>query len=146
MNMKLEVMILPISDVDRAKDFYTKLGFREDIDLDRGELRVIQFTPPGSQASIIIGKGITSAEPGSAQGMVLVVDDINAAYNDLVGKGIEAAAVYHGAGGLFFHSGIGGLEPGADPQHASYGSFTAFKDPDGNGWVVQEVTERLPGR
>jgi len=146
MNMKLEVIILPVSDVDRAKDFYTKLGFREDIDLKGEGTRVVQFTPPGSGASIFIGKGITTATPGSVQGLVLVVDDIEAAHKELVDKGIEVEKVFHDSNGLFFHATKKITMPGVDPERKSYSSFTAFTDPDGNGWIVQEVKERLPGR
>jgi catechol 2,3-dioxygenase-like lactoylglutathione lyase family enzyme len=146
MDMKLEVIMLPVSDVDRAKDFYKKLGFREDIDISSGERRVAQFTPPGSAASIFIGKNITTAKPGSIQGLILVVDDVEAAYKELVDKGIEMEEIFHGAGGLFYHTDKTGVEPGPDPKHTSYFSFTAFKDPDGNGWIIQEVKERLPGR
>jgi catechol 2,3-dioxygenase-like lactoylglutathione lyase family enzyme len=146
MNMKLEVINLPVSDVDRAKEFYTKLGFREDIDLKGAGFRVVQFTPPGSEASIFIGEGITTAAPGSVQGLVLVVDDIEAAHQDLVAKGIEVKEVFHDSNGLFYYVNKKITMPGVDPDHKSYSSFTAFTDPDGNGWIIQEVKERLPGR
>jgi catechol 2,3-dioxygenase-like lactoylglutathione lyase family enzyme len=146
MNMKLEVIMVPVSDVDRAKDFYAKAGFREDIDLVGDTFRVVQFTPPGSRASIFIGKGITPAEPGSAQGMVLVVDDIEAAHEELAGKGIEVEPIFHDKDGLFYHVHKQIREAGPDPEHKSYSSFTAFTDPDGNGWIVKEITQRLSGR
>lgn len=146
MKMALEVIILPVADADRAKAFYKKLGFREDIDADRGDYRVIQFTPPGSATSIIFGKGITSTEPGSIQSLVLVVDDIEAAHAELANKGIEVTEVFHNARGLFYHADKKITDPGPAPDHASYRSFTAFSDPDGNGWVVQEIKQRLPGR
>jgi catechol 2,3-dioxygenase-like lactoylglutathione lyase family enzyme len=147
MDMKLEVIMLPVSDVDRAKEFYKKLGFREDIDVDKGEaFRFVQYTPPGSAASIFVGKGITTTEPGSVQGLVLVVDDIEATHAELVGKGVDAKGIFHDADGLFYHAHKNANEHGAQPDHQSYQSFTAFTDPDGNGWIVQEVKERLPGR
>jgi catechol 2,3-dioxygenase-like lactoylglutathione lyase family enzyme len=146
MDMKLEVVMVPVSDVDRAKEFYQRLGFREDIDLKGEGLRLVQFTPPGSHASIFIGTGITTTEPGSLQGLVLIVDDIDAAYDDLVGKGIDAVEVFHDGDGLFYHVKKQIKEPGRHPEDKSYFSYTAFTDPDGNGWIVQEVKDRLPGR
>lgn len=146
MDMRLEVVMVPVSDVDRAKSFYKKLGFREDIDLVTDDYRVVQLTPPGSTASIFIGKGITTTKPGSLQGLVLVVDDIAAAHDDLVSKGIEVEQVFHDPNGLFYQVAKTVREPGPDPEHASYKSFTAFSDPDGNGWIIQEITKRLPGR
>lgn len=146
MNMKLEVVILPVSDVDRAKDFYTELGFREDIDYSDGDFRVVQFTPPGSAASIFFGKGLVTAEPGSVKGLVLVVDDIEAAYDELTSKGIEVEEIFHGPKGLAYYADKTAREPGIEPDRKSYFSFTAFSDPDGNGWIVQEIRERLPGR
>jgi catechol 2,3-dioxygenase-like lactoylglutathione lyase family enzyme len=144
--MKLEVMIMPVSDVDRAKDFYGKLGFRLDIDkeLDDG-FRVVQFTPPGSECSIIVGNGVTSAAPGSVQGLTLVVNDIQATRSDLAGRGIEVSEVYHDQA-VFHRAATAGRLPGPDPQQRSYASFADFSDPDGNGWVLQEVTQRAPGR
>jgi catechol 2,3-dioxygenase-like lactoylglutathione lyase family enzyme len=141
MDLKLEVVVVPVSDVDRAKAFYQKLGFRLDIDYVRDENhRVIQFTPPASEASIHIGKGITSAAPGSLQNLYLVVSDIEKARADLVDRGVEVSEVFHFAGLL------GPRVPGPDPKRGSYGSFASFKDPDGNGWLLQEITTRLPGR
>lgn len=147
MDMKLEVVVVPVSDVDRAKEFYTKLGFREDIDFVHSpEYRVVQFTPPGSQASIIIGTGITAATPGSYEGLQLVVTDILAAREELAGRGIDVSEVFHDETGIFHHAGTVGRVSGPDEKRGSYGSFLSFEDPDGNGWIVQEVTEKAPGR
>lgn len=147
LDMKLEVVVLPVSDVDRAKAFYADtLGWRVDADLPVGDdFRVVQLTPPGSQASIIFGTGVSSAKPGSAEGLHLVVDDIEATHAELVAHGVEAE-IFHDAGGIFHHAGVEGREPGPDPQRRSYGSFASFSDPDGNGWVLQEIGARLPGR
>jgi catechol 2,3-dioxygenase-like lactoylglutathione lyase family enzyme len=139
LDMKVEVVVIPVSDVDRAKRFYGSLGWRLDADLVRGdEFRVVQFTPPGSPCSIHFGKGVTSAVPGSAQNVYLVVSDIEAARAELVDRGVEVSEV--------FHRGPGGRVSGPDPERRSYGSFASFSDPDGNGWLLQEVTVRLPGR
>lgn len=145
--MKLEVVVLPVADVDRAKNFYKALGWREDADYAAGEdFRVVQLTPPGSACSIIFGTGITSAVPCSAQGLHLVVTDIDAARAELADRGAEVSEVFHDAGGVFHHAGTEGRVAGPAPDHKSYGSFVSFSDPDGNGWFVQEVTTRLPGR
>ena len=147
MDMKLEVTELPVADVDRAKDFYTRIGWRLDADFTTGEdFRVVQVTPPGSPTSVIFGKGVTSAAPGSAQGHLLAVDDIEAARAQLLGAGVDVSEVFHDAGGVYHHAGTIGRVPGPAPEHASYGSFASFTDPDGNGWLLQEITERLPGR
>jgi catechol 2,3-dioxygenase-like lactoylglutathione lyase family enzyme len=147
MDMKLEVVQVPVSDVDRAKAFYEAAGFRLDADFSVGEdFRVVQLTPPGSDASIIIGDGLTSAVAGSTEGLQLVVPDIAAARDELVGRGIDVSEVFHDAGGVFHHAGTEGRVAGPAPEGASYGSFASFSDPDGNGWVLQEVTTRLPGR
>ena len=147
MDMKLEVLVVPVSDVDRAKAFYKSLGWREDIDHVAGDnFRVVQFTPPGSEASIIIGKGISEARPGSSQGLQLVVSDIEGTRADLVAKGIDVGEIFHDKGGIFYHLGTEFQVIGPDPNHGSYGSFAKFKDPDGNGWVLQEVRQRAPGR
>jgi catechol 2,3-dioxygenase-like lactoylglutathione lyase family enzyme len=147
MDMKLEVVVVPVSDVDQAKDFYTGLGWRIDADVATDEnFRVVQLTPPGSPVSVIFGTSVTSQPPGSAQGLHLVVDDITAAYDELKRLGAEPSEVFHDVGGVFHHAGIDGRLPGPDPQRASYSSFLSFNDPDGNGWVVQEITTRLPGR
>ena len=145
MNMSLEVVIVPVSDVDRAKAFYEKVGFRLDIDVENENFRAIQFTPPRSQASIIFGKGVTSASPGSAD-LVLAVDDIDATRDDLVGRGVNVSEVFHYAGGPFNNAVENPRVVGRDPQGRSYFSFASFKDPDGNCWLLQEVTMRLPGR
>jgi catechol 2,3-dioxygenase-like lactoylglutathione lyase family enzyme len=145
MNMKLEVVIVPVSDVDRAKAFYEKLGFRLDIDLGNENLRVIQCTPPRSEASIIFGKGVTSASPGSAE-LVLAVDNVEAARNDLIARGVNASEVFHYAAGPFINCIENPRVAGRDPEGRSYFSFASFEDPDGNRWLLQEVTTRLPGR
>ncbi|HSC34721.1 MAG TPA: VOC family protein [Thermodesulfobacteriota bacterium] len=146
MDMKLEVLVLPVSDVDRAKSFYESLGFRVDIDLAAGDFRGVQLTPPGSECSIIIGKGITSARPGSIGHLVLVVDDVDAARNDLIARGADVSAVFHYAGGPFNNAVENPRIVGRDPEGRSYFSFASFSDPDGNGWLIQEVKMRLPGR
>ena len=140
MDMKLEVIVIPVSDVDRAKAFYEKLGFRLDIDYAANEnFRVLQFTPPGSEASIIFGKGITSAKSGSADSLVLAVDDISAARDDLVARGVDVSEVFHYAGGPFNNTVENPRVGGRDPQGRSYYSFASFEDPDGNGWLLQEI-------
>ncbi len=147
MNFTLEVIVLPVADVDRAKAFYESLGWRLDADVaGDGGFRVVQLTPPGSPASIIFGRDVTAAAPGSTQGLYLVVDDIEAAREDLVARGVDVSEVYHDAGGVFEHAGTGHRLPGPDPNRTSYSSFASFNDPDGNRWVLQEITERLPGR
>jgi catechol 2,3-dioxygenase-like lactoylglutathione lyase family enzyme len=136
--VRLEVVTVPVSDVDRAKAFYESLGWKLDIDIEPGEgVRIVQFTPPGSGCSISFGKGITPAEPGSFQGSELAVYDIDAAREDLIGRGIEVSELYHLDGGP---------KPGPDPERQSYRTFASFKDPDGNIWQLQEIKERLPGR
>jgi catechol 2,3-dioxygenase-like lactoylglutathione lyase family enzyme len=145
--MRLEVVVLPVSDVDRAKEFYERLGWRLDADVVNGDdFRVIQLTPPGSPCSIIFGTGITTAAPGSADGLYLVVDDIEAACAELSEHGVQVSEVFHDAGGVFHHAGTTARLPGPDPDRTSYASFASFSDPDGNGWMLQEVTTRLPGR
>jgi catechol 2,3-dioxygenase-like lactoylglutathione lyase family enzyme len=146
-DMKFEVVVIPVSDVDRAKRFYGSLGWWLDADVVTGDdFRVVQFTPPGSGSSIIFGKNVTSAKPGSAQGLHLIVSDIGAARDELVGRGVEVSEVFHDIGGVFHHAGADGRVSGPDPDRRSYGSFASFSDPDGNGWLFQEVTTRLPGR
>ena len=138
-DMKLEVVVIPVSDVDRAKRFYGGLGWRLDADLVIGpDRRVVQLTPPGSDCSIHFGKGITKAVPGSAQGMILVVDDMESARPELTHHGVDVSEA--------FHFGASGPVPGADPEGRSYATRASFSDPDGNGWVLQEVKTRLPGR
>ena len=145
MNMKLEVVIVPVSDVDRAKAFYEKLGFRLDIDIVNEKFRGVQFTPPNSGTSIIFGKGITSAKPGSAD-LVLAVDNIDASRNDLIARGVNVSEVFHYAGGPFNNTHENPRVAGRDPEGRSYFSFASFEDPDGNRWLVQEITTRIPGR
>ncbi len=145
--MKLEVVVVPVTDVDRAKNFYTALGWREDADYSAGaDFRVVQLTPPGSTCSVIFGTGLTTAAPGSAQGLQLVVSEIEAARAELIDRGADVSEVFHDAGGVFHHAGTEGRVPGPAPGRESYGSFASFDDPDGNGWLIQEITTRLPGR
>ncbi len=146
-DMRLEVLVLPVSDVDRAKEFYTGLGWRLDADFVAGDdFRVVQLTPPGSPCSIIFGTGITTAVPGSAAGLYLVVEDIEAARAELNAHDAQVGEVFHDSGGVFHHAGTTARVPGPDPQRTSYASFAEFNDPDGNGWMLQEITTRLPGR
>jgi predicted enzyme related to lactoylglutathione lyase len=142
-DLKLEVVIIPVSDLDRAKEFYGRLGWRLDGDFSHGRERAVQFTPPGSQCSIIFGTNVTSAVPGSAQGLFLIVSDIEAARDELMRRGVEVGEVFHYAAGP---APFGGQVRGTAPDHVSYGSYAKFSDPDGNGWVLQEVTTRFPGR
>jgi catechol 2,3-dioxygenase-like lactoylglutathione lyase family enzyme len=148
-DMKFEVVVIPVSDVDRAKEFYTRLGWRLDADFrfDNG-FRIVQFTPPGSACSIQFGTNITPAAPGSARGLYLVVSDVAAARGELVARGVGASEVFHAGtpGAQFQPNGTGGRASGPAPNHATYGSFATFSDPDGNGWLLQEITTRLPGR
>ncbi len=145
----LEVIVLPVSDVDRAKEFYGRLGWRLDADVTHGEdLRLIQFTPPGSGCSIQFGTGLTSAAPGSAQGLYLVVSDVEAARGELVAHGADVSEVFHeeGLGARLHPVGASDRLNGPAPEHKSYSSFASFSDPDGNGWLLQGITTRLPGR
>jgi len=145
--MKLEILFVPVSDVDRAKRFYEKLGFRLDIDYVTNEdFRVIQFTPPNSEASIIFGKGVTSAQPGSIDPPVLAVDDIDATRDELIARDVVVSEVFHYGGGPFNNALEKPRVSGPDPQGRSYFSFASFEDPDGNGWLLQEIKTRLPGR
>ncbi len=147
MDLKLEVLIIPVSDVDRAKVFYEKLGFRLDIDYVANEdFRILQFTPPNSEASIIFGKGVTSAKTGWKDNLVLAVDDVDAARNDLIARGVAVSEVFHYAGGPFNNAMKNPRVAGRDPEGRSYYSFASFEDPDGNGWILQEIRQRLPGR
>ena len=137
--LRLEVVVLPVADIERAKQFYEGLGWRLDADLEFGEdIRVVQFTPPGSGCSISFGKGLTTLEPGSVQRLEMAVHDIEATREDLIGRGVEVGEV--------FHRGEEGIEPGLDPERRSYLSYATFNDPDGNGYLLQEIKERLPGR
>ena len=152
-DLKLEIVVIPVSDVDRAKAFYAGLGWRLDADFaaDDGSFRVIQFTPPGSGCSVIFGKNVTAAAPGSAQGLYLIVADLEAARAELIGHGVAVSETFHGSADTY----TGPDEPylfgsiriaGPDSEHRSYRSFASFSDPDGNGWLFQEITARLPGR
>jgi catechol 2,3-dioxygenase-like lactoylglutathione lyase family enzyme len=151
-DMRLEIVVIPVSDVDRAKRFYGGLGWRLDADFAAGDdFRVIQFTPPGSGCSVIFGKNVSAGAPGSATGLYLIVSDIEAARAELLGRGVEISEAFHDAGAV--HAGadepylFGRLRvSGPDPEHRSYRSFASFSDPDGNGWLLQEITARLPGR
>jgi catechol 2,3-dioxygenase-like lactoylglutathione lyase family enzyme len=151
-DMKFEIVVVPVSDVDRAKRFYDSLGWRLDADFAAGDdYRVIQFTPPGSGCSVIFGKNVTAAAPGSAQGLYLIVSDIEAARNELLARGVAVSEAFHGADGVYAGADEAYLfgrqrASGPDPEHRSYRSFASFKDPDGNGWLFQEITTRLPGR
>ena len=148
-DLKLEVVVIPVSDVDRAKEFYGKLGWRLDADFpfDNG-FRVVQFTPPGSGCSIQFGSKITSATPGSAQGIYLIVTDVQRARDELASHGVDVSDVFHPRtpGAQFQTDDRSGRVTGPAPDHASYSSFSTFSDPDGNGWLLQEITTRLPGR
>jgi len=151
-DMKFEIVVIPVSNLDRAKEFYAGLGWRLDADFDNGkDFRVIQFTPPGSGCSVIFGKNVTPAAPGTAQGLYLIVSDIQAARENLLRRGVQVSEIFHGGGDVF----AGADEPylfgrirvnGPDPERRSYRSFASFSDPDGNGWLFQELTTRLPGR
>jgi catechol 2,3-dioxygenase-like lactoylglutathione lyase family enzyme len=147
-DMKFEAVVIPVADVERSKEFYTKLGWRLDADFPfNNGFRVVQFTPPGSGGSVQFGTKITSAAPGSAQGLYLIVSDVEAARKDLIARGIEVSEVFHaGTPGAQFQIGSSGRISGPAPEHATYNSFATFRDPDGNGWLFQEVTTRLPGR
>jgi catechol 2,3-dioxygenase-like lactoylglutathione lyase family enzyme len=148
--LRLEVVILPVADVDRAKRFYRRLGWRFDGEVVSGDdYHLVQMTPPGSTASIIFGKGVSSDQPGSIDSLLLAVDDINAARDELLSRGVEVSEVFHDAdGGLVggLHAGTDGRAAGPDPEGRSYATYASFSDPDGNGWLLQEITERLPGR
>src|SRR4029453_16421212 len=145
MNMKLEVVIVPVSGVDRAKEFYEQVGFRLDIDIANENFRGIQFTPAGSDASIIFGKGVTSVRAGSAE-LVLAAGHIDAPRDELISGGVNVSEVFHYAGGPFNNAMEKPRVAGRDPEGRSYFSFASFEDPDGNGWALQEITTRLPGR
>jgi catechol 2,3-dioxygenase-like lactoylglutathione lyase family enzyme len=146
-DMKLEVILLGVSDVDRAKAFYEKLGWRLDADITTGdEFHAVQMTPPHSEASIIFGKGVTSTKPASPDSLVLAVKDVDAARNDLIARGVDVSEVFHYAAGPFNDTVKGSHVGGRDPQGRSYRSFASFKDPDGNEWLLQEIQTRLPGR
>jgi catechol 2,3-dioxygenase-like lactoylglutathione lyase family enzyme len=144
--MRLEVVVIPVSDVDRAKLFYSRLGWRLDIDYtDGNDYRVIQFTPPGSGCSVIFGTNVTTAAPGTMRGLHLIVSDIQATRDELARRGVDVSAPFHDSGGIFHHATGKQLVSGPNPQRKSYASYASFSDPDGNGWVLQEVTARLTG-
>jgi catechol 2,3-dioxygenase-like lactoylglutathione lyase family enzyme len=146
-DFKLEVLVIPVSDVDRSKSFYQTIGWRLDADFVVGDdFRVVQFTPPGSECSIIFGNGLTTAAPGSMRGLHLVVFDIEAARAELASRGIEIGELFHDEGGIFHHAGTKGRVPGPAPDRADYGTFAVFSDPDGNEWFLQEIKQRAPGR
>ena len=142
-DLKLEAVVIPVSDFDRAKQFYTGLGWRLDGDFSKGRARVLQFTPPGSPCSFQFGTNLTSAAPGSAQNLYLVVSDIDAARNELVGRGVQVSEVFHFSEGP---APFGDKVRGPAPDHQTYASYASFSDPDGNTWLLQEVTTRFPGR
>ncbi|HEX2086196.1 MAG TPA: VOC family protein [Solirubrobacteraceae bacterium] len=147
--MRLEVVILPVADFDRAKSFYQGLGWRLDADISVGDYRLAQLTPPGSNASIIFGNGVTNAAPGSLDRLLLAVDDIDAARDELRSRGVDVSEVFHDAGGSLgggFVADPAARATGKDPEGRSYASYASFADPDGNVWLLQEITERLPGR
>jgi catechol 2,3-dioxygenase-like lactoylglutathione lyase family enzyme len=146
LDMKLEVIVIPVSDVERAAQFYRKLGWRQDADIGQGDGRRLQFTPPGSQCSVLIGKGNPPALPGTTQYVHLVVPDIVAAREELVSKGVDASEFFHDAAGGYNRFDKSARASGPDPQRRSYASFLLFNDPDGNGWILQEITTRFPGR
>jgi catechol 2,3-dioxygenase-like lactoylglutathione lyase family enzyme len=145
-NMKLEVVLVGVSDVDRAKAFYANLGWRVDIDIAGGDFRGVQMTPHNSEASIIFGKGITTAQPGQGSTLILAVDDVDAAREDLCARGVNVSEVFHFAAGPFNTIVENPRVAGRDPEGRSYFSFASFEDPDGNSWLLQEITARLPGR
>ncbi len=147
MDMKLEVVVIPVADVDRAQAFYQGLGWRLDADFATGPaFRVVQVTPPGSACAVIFGTDVTTATPGSAQGLQLITDDLSAARSELAARGAQVSDVFHDADGVFHHAGQANRVDGPAPGHKSYGSWVSFDDPDGNSWFVQEVSTRLPGR
>lgn len=142
--MSFELVVIPVADVDRARRFYTDLGWHRDIDhLASNGIQIVQFTPPGSAGSIMFGKNITTAAPGSVQGLHLIVEDVVAARNDLLARGIPVSELFHDEGGIFHRVGPEGRSPGPNPERKSYASYASFSDPDGNGWVMQEITVRL---
>ncbi|MFF5083992.1 VOC family protein [Actinoplanes sp. NPDC000266] len=144
---QLELIVLPVTDVDRSKAFFKQIGFREDLDyIDGEDFRVVHFTPPGSQCSIVVGLGIGTAAPGTVENIHLTVKDIEEARADLIGRGVEVSEIFHDEDGVFHHAGTDKRVLGLYPGRASYGSFASFTDPDGNGFLLQEVTERYPGR
>jgi catechol 2,3-dioxygenase-like lactoylglutathione lyase family enzyme len=146
LDMKLEVVVIPVSDVDRAKRFYLDLGWRLDADFAAGDWRIVQMTPTGSACSFFFGTGLTRAVPGSAPGLLLVVNDVEAARAELINRGVEVSEVFHFERNAIHFTGRHGHLPGPDPERRTYLSFAEFRDPDGNGWLLQEITTRFPGR
>jgi catechol 2,3-dioxygenase-like lactoylglutathione lyase family enzyme len=146
LDMKLEVVVVPVSDVDRAKQFYLSLGWRLDADFAGGDWRIVQMTPTGSACSFFFGKGLTKAAPGSVPGLLLMVDDVDAARAELIGRGVAVSEVFHFERNAIHFAGPHGHLAGPDPERRSYYSFVEFTDPDGNGWLLQEITTRFPGR
>jgi catechol 2,3-dioxygenase-like lactoylglutathione lyase family enzyme len=146
-DMRVEVVVVPVSDVDRSRQFYEQLGWRFDTELESDDgVRLVQFTPPGSLCSVSFGEGITSAQPGSVDGLVLAVHDVQASRAALVARGIDVSDVFHDAGGIFHHAGTNGRVPGPHPERRTYASWASFSDPDGNSFLLQEITSRVPGR
>lgn len=145
-DLKIEVVVIPVADVDRAKRFYERLAWRVDADFEHGDWRLVQMTAPGSPTSIMFGRGFTNAAPGSTQGTFLVVEDLDAARAQLIERGVDVSEVFHFEHSLLRVVGNKGRTPGRDPENRSYLSFASFSDPDGNSWLLQEVTTRLPGR
>ena len=147
MDLKLEIVVIPVADTDRAKEFYERIGFRLDADFatDKG-LRVVQVTPPGSEASVIFGDNLTTAEPGSAQGLHLITPDIVEARNTLIERGVAVSELWHDADGIFHWAGEANRVPGPHPATDSYGTYASFSDPDGNSWTIQQIVTRAPGR
>ncbi len=147
MDMRVEVVVVPVADVDRSRRFYEQLGWRFDTELRSDDgVRLVQFTPPGSLCSVSFGEGITAAEPGSSESLVLAVHDVEASRAALVARGIEVSEVFHDAGGVFHHTGTDGRVPGPHPERRTYASWASFSDPDGNSFLLQEITSRVPGR
>jgi catechol 2,3-dioxygenase-like lactoylglutathione lyase family enzyme len=145
--MKLEVIVVPVSDVARAKGFYTGLGWRLDAEFSSGDdFWILQLTPPASQCSVIFGKGVTNTKPGSIEGLLLAVDDVEKARDELLARGVDVSPVFHDEGGVFVHAGTKGRVAGPDPQGRSYSTWASFRDPDGNTWLLQQITARFPGR
>ena len=146
-DMRVEVVVVPVADVDRSRRFYEQLGWRFDTELKSDDgVRLVQFTPPGSRCSVSFGEGITSAEPGSVDGLVLAVHDVEASRAALVARGVDISEVFHDAGGVFHHTGTDGRVSGPHPERRTYASWASFKDPDGKGFLLQEITSRAPGR
>ncbi len=146
-DMRVEVVVVPVTDVDRSRRFYEQVGWRFDTELESEDgVRLVQFTPPGSLCSVSFGEGITSAQPGSVDGLVLAVHDVEASRAALIARGIDVSDVFHDAGGIFHHAGTVGRVAGPHPERRTYASWASFSDPDGNSFLLQEITSRVPGR